>query len=397
MTRLLEHQVKSILAEGGIHVPRGELCTTPESARNVAASLGGAVYVKAQAAVGDRAAAGGVRLAGDADEATHAAATILQGTLRGLPVESVLVEEAVVGDWMGYAAVSVDEGPARRVVRFSTTGGAGYDPTAAPFALDLDDATMPYLVRKALRNIGIPSADLVPLTTFLVRLARLAGTWAAYTLELNPVTIVAGEVVALDAKADIDDYSKSLIPEPKLLDVIESDDREHAAREYQASDHRGSLRYVQLISEEVPTRPTMVASHSVGGGESMVALDALAATGLEPTNYCDTSGSPSAEKVAMASRLVTSQSHVVGLLFSTCIANQRLSVTADGLVRGWDETGWRGPTVVRFAGNEARQALDTVRTWSERTGVPVVLLDETSNEWAAAEALADLLRSAVPA
>ena len=176
-----------------------------------------------------------------------------------------------------------------------------------------------------------------------------------------------------------------------MLDEEDRNARERAAREFQAGDHRGSLRYVQLIPDDAPAGPTMVASHSVGGGESMVVLDALAAVGLLPTNYCDTSGSPSAKKVSVAAEIVAGQPNIAGMLFSTCIANQPLSVTATGLLDGWRNVGWTGPTVVRFAGNESEQAREMVRAWALETGAPTVIVGEESNEWEAAAHLARML------
>src|SRR6201999_3442485 len=80
----------------------------------------------------------------------------------------------------------------------------------------------------------------------------------------------------------------------------------------------------------------LVGSHSVGGGESLVVFDALAAVGLRPANYCDTSGAPSQAKVAFAAELIASQPHIRGLFFSSCIATRPLSVRAAGLVEGFD-------------------------------------------------------------
>jgi succinyl-CoA synthetase beta subunit len=303
----------------------------------------------------------------------------------------VLVESATVGQWEGYASVALEENPPRRVLRFSRTGGTGFDPSQATVQLDLVDAVEPHRVRRALVRAGTPSEELIRLTDALVRLADAAQRWSAYTLELNPIVLTEAGVVPLDAKADLDDYSKALVPDPSYLDTEEKDPRERAARDYQATDHRGSLRYVQLIPESEGFAEDRVASHSVGGGESMVVLDALDSVALQPTNYCDTSGSPSSAKVAAAAALVAGQSHISGLLFSTCIANQPLSVTAEGLLEGWRSVGWVGPTVVRFAGNQADQARDMVREWAVQVGAPVRVVGEETDEWMAAQLLADLL------
>lgn len=393
MSKLLEHEVKSLLTELGVAVPVGILLDATGEHGSIAGSQAGPFYVKAQIAAGDRAKAGGVVRVDDLSSAREAGNRMLGTEIRSSVVESVLIEQGVTGAWEGYAAVTVAENPPRRVLVFCTEGGAGFDPSTAPFQLTLTEGPQAYRIRRELRRIGVTSEQLPAVTRFLERLAECAVLWCAYTLETNPVTFADGAVVALDAKADLDDYSKALIPRPELLDRPEQDPRERAARDCQQGDHRGSLRYVQLIAESHGRvgSTAQVASHSVGGGESMVVLDALAAAGLTATNYCDTSGSPSAQKVATGAALVAGQPHIDGLLFSTCIANQALSVTAAGLVAGWEQVGWRGPTVVRFAGNQAAQAREIVRVWAEERGVPIVIVGEETDEWQSASALSELL------
>lgn len=395
MSRLVEHEVKALLAERGVATPSGYL-VGPDGETPLGAPVpdGGPWFVKAQVAAGDRAAAGGVRRAATLAEARAVAAGMLGATVADVVVDQVLVERAVAVTTEGYAAVTVAEDPPRRVVAFAPTGGAGFDPDTAPVRLTVTDGPQGYRIRRALQRAGVASADLPPLTAYLETLVACARIWCAYTLETNPITLVDGKVVALDAKADLDDYSRDLLPRPELLDRPEQDERERAAREKQRTDHRGSLRYVQLVPEQAgqgADGAPQVASHSVGGGESMVVLDALAAAGLAATNYCDTSGSPSEDKVALGAALVAGQKHVDGLFFSTCIANQPLSVTARGLVRGWDDVAWRGPTVARFAGNQSAQARDILAAWAAEHHVPIVLLGEDDDEWQAADALARLL------
>jgi succinyl-CoA synthetase beta subunit len=390
VSKLLEHEVKALLADLGVAVPEGILVDA-DGEHGALTDEAGTFFVKAQIAAGDRAKAGGVVRTNGLVAARAAAAEMLGREIRGTRVDSVLIERGAMGPWEGYAAVTVVENPPRRVLVFSTEGGAGFDPATAHFRLTLSDGPQAYRIRRELRRIGVPSHELTAVTTFLNRLVDCALTWSAYTVETNPITFVDGAVVALDAKADLDDYSKAFIPRPELLDRPEQDARERAARDCQQGDHRGSLRYVQLIPESAGRNPSQVASHSVGGGESMVVLDALAAAGLSATNYCDTSGSPSAAKVATGAGLVAGQTHVDGLLFSTCIANQDLSITAEGLLAGWDSAQWRGPTVVRFAGNQSDRARQMVRDWAALHDVQVVVLGEESDEWHAAAALAGLV------
>jgi succinyl-CoA synthetase beta subunit len=213
-------------------------------------------------------------------------------------------------------------------------------------------------------------------------------------VEVNPLFITADGAVAIDAKVELDDYSLTSVPNRDLLPEQTESPRENEARLFQESDHRGSFRFVQLVDDgdaDGDGRGPLVGSHSVGGGESLVVFDALEAVGLRPANYCDTSGAPSREKVAFAAELIASQPHIAGYFFSSCIANQPLSVTAGGLVDGFTAAQWRGPTVVRIAGNQEPEARAIVEAWAAEHDVPALVVGREVNEWEAAALLAGVL------
>ena len=95
--KIHEADAKSLLVAQGLPVPGG-VARTPTQARAAAvrflADPGNAtrkVVIKAQVLVGGRGKAGGVRLAGTADEAEDVAAQILALEIGGLPVRRVLV------------------------------------------------------------------------------------------------------------------------------------------------------------------------------------------------------------------------------------------------------------------------------------------------------------------
>jgi succinyl-CoA synthetase beta subunit len=91
---LHEYQAKELFARFGLPVLPGQVATTPEEARDVAASIGGTVVIKAQVLVGGRGKAGGVKLAHSPDEAFEKARDILALTIKGLRVRKVLVTQA---------------------------------------------------------------------------------------------------------------------------------------------------------------------------------------------------------------------------------------------------------------------------------------------------------------
>jgi succinyl-CoA synthetase beta subunit len=395
--RLIESAGKRLLARHGLSSPEGRVCRSPDEARTCAAGLGGTVYVKAQVAFGDRAGLGLIVRVEDAATAAQAARDLLDRSIDGIKVGSVLVERAETPELSAYVSVHLDDAAGARVLRIGSDGGGGYDAADAEIQQTVPAGGLElFEVRRLVGRLGVAGARREAITRAAWAALRTATEWHAYTVEVNPVFVTADGPVAVDAKVELDDYSLGEVPDRALLPEQEELPREREAREYHERDHRGSLRYVQLIDDEADVDGSLlVGSHSVGGGESMVVFDALAEAGLVPANYCDTSGAPSAEKVAVATRLIASQPHIQAYFFSSCIANQPLSVTARGLIDGFDAAGWRGPTLVRIAGNEDEQAQEMIRAWAAEVGAPARVVGRELDEWEAAQLLASELRTAL--
>src|SRR5881397_918804 len=91
---LHEYQAKELFARFGLPVMPGQVARTPEEARDIAASLGSPVVVKAQIQAGGRGKAGGIKLAKNPLEASERAREILALTIKGLPVRKVLITQA---------------------------------------------------------------------------------------------------------------------------------------------------------------------------------------------------------------------------------------------------------------------------------------------------------------
>jgi succinyl-CoA synthetase beta subunit len=314
---------------------------------------------------------------------------LLDAEFSGQPVEGVLVERAASPGAELYLSVSISELHRCRRLVVARAGGSGFDLADADAELLIDPRAASvalYRIRNLLRGLGFSAAELVALAATAHGLVRCAIECQAYTAELNPVI----GAVAVDAKLELDDYAIALRPADVVVEEAGSA-RELTAAAVQRADYRGTFRYVQMLDErEIPDRAA-IGTHSVGGGESLVVLDALESVALTAANYCDTSGSPSREKVAAATELIASQPGIAGYFFSSCIANQPLSVTASGLTAGFDAAGWRGPTVVRIAGNEEDRARAIVTEWAAANEVDARVFGREVDEWEAARAMAALL------
>jgi len=128
--KLHEYQSKRLFARYGVPIPKGDVATTPEQARQIAARLGGRVVVKAQVLVGGRGKAGGIRLADDPDEAEQHARQILGVEIKGLPVRKVLLDEAADIETEIYLGIVIDRAQRRAVMMASAEGGVEIEEVA---------------------------------------------------------------------------------------------------------------------------------------------------------------------------------------------------------------------------------------------------------------------------
>ena len=133
-----EYQAKEILARYGVPVPEGELATSADHAKEIAARFGGMVVVKAQVHAGGRGKGGGIKLAKSADEAAELFSKIDGMTLvtpqtgeKGRLVRKVYITKAVDIEHEYYLSLLVDRATQMITVMASAEGGVEIEKVAA--------------------------------------------------------------------------------------------------------------------------------------------------------------------------------------------------------------------------------------------------------------------------
>ena len=211
--KLHEYQSKRIFAQHGVPIPRGDVATTPEVARQIAARLGTRVVVKSQVLVGGRGKAGGIRLADHPDEVEKVADQILGMNIKGLTVKKVLVDEAADIDTEIYLGIVIDRAKRRPVMMASAEGGVEIEEVAratperiVKITIDPFLGLQPYQGRELAFGIGLPK-DLV---RDFVKIAQ--GLYQAFLqcdaslAEINPLVITGNtKLLAVDGKMLLDD------------------------------------------------------------------------------------------------------------------------------------------------------------------------------------------------
>lgn len=284
--KLYEYLAKGVLREAGVPVPPGRVCQTPAEAAEAAAEIG-PVAVKAQVLVGGRGKAGGIGFADTPEAARAEARRILGMDLKGYRVEKVYVEGKLATDRELYVSVTVDRVARELVVMASAHGGVEIEDVDEKFLVRRHVPILwngeGYLLREVARGIGLEAPWAAQFQDILARLIGVFRQRDAELVEINPLVITGDEVIAADARLNIDDSAVDRHPE--LERVEEGTELERRVREI-------GLAYVELDGD--------IAIMANGAGMAMATLDAIAHFGGRPANFLDAGGGASVEPTAQA-------------------------------------------------------------------------------------------------
>jgi succinyl-CoA synthetase beta subunit len=346
-----EYQAKELLRAHGVPVPPGEIATTPDEAAEIARRYGGAVVIKAQVHAGGRGKAGGVKLASTPDEVREKAGQILGMSIKGLPVEKVLITPAEEIASEAYVGVIVDRASKSAVFMVSAEGGVDIEEVAV---------TNPDAIRKLSVD---PVYGLLPhqaywLATELyqdVKQQRQAASImkqlyqafldaGASLAEINPlITTPSGEVKAIDAKMNIDDNELFRRADIEALrDASSEEPSEVLARE-------AGLTFIKLDGE--------VGCCVNGAGLAMATMDLVKYYGGEPANFLDIGGSSNPQKVVDALRIITGDPNVKSILFNIFGGITRCDDVANGIVTATKQIQIGVPIVIRLTGTNEELAI----------------------------------------
>ncbi|MAO54328.1 MAG: succinate--CoA ligase [Rhodospirillaceae bacterium] len=356
-----EHAGKPLLKAAGIPVPEGATATDADGAAGIAGKLlagGGKVVVKAQVPTGKRGKAGGIKLAGSADEAKGVAAAILGMTIGEHTVGKVLVEQATPFTREFYAAVINDPETKGPKILFSTLGGmdveeaAEQDPNAMrSLAVDIRKGPDAAAVRAMLDGAGLDGLE-DAVAEVLIKLYDAYTANDAELMEINPLAVLeAGGLIALDCKFTMDD---SALPRHEELAKTGTPDK---LTGLEAKGKELDLKYIELEGD--------VGVIANGAGLTMTTMDVVRHHGGVPGNFLEIGGE-SYTKGTEALSLVLDNPKIKSLVINFCGAFARTDVMTEGILNAWDELK---PTLPTFWSVHGTGDVEAVAMLKERLGV----------------------------
>ena len=360
--KIHEYQGKEILRAYNVPVPRGNVASAPEEARQVAETLGGNRWaVKAQIHAGGRGKGGGVQVAASTAEVEQIAATLLGQKLitpqtgpAGQIVQRVLIEEGCDIARELYCGIVIDRQLGQPVCMVSPVGGMDIEAVAATTpehifreSIDVLLDLAPFQARRLVEQLKVGAEAQQALPPLLRKLYDVFYAKDCTLLEINPLILTdAGIPLILDVKMEFDDNALFRHPDVVgLRDLAEEDPLEVEASRYR-------LNYVKLIGN--------IGCIVNGAGLAMATMDIIKLAGAAPANFLDVGGGASAEAVENAFRLLMADPHVQAVLINVFGGILRCDVFALGVLQAVANLQVNVPVVVRMEGTnveEGRQIL----------------------------------------
>ena len=363
--RMLEYEGKVLLRKHGISTTPELVAATVEEAVKAGDELGFPVVVKAQVLAGGRGKAGGVKLTKNPDALRAAAEAILDMEIKGETCKKLLVAKACGIEKEFYAGLTIDAGEGAPVLIFSLEGGMEIEEVATKTPekvrkLRLSSLTLPkrHVIQEEVRKAGLTGSLLPKVTTVVQQLIEAFYANDCTTLEINPLAVTSeGEVIALDAKAVIDD---SALTRQKLVqtDQVPTNDLERRAKAIR-------VNYVALDGE--------IAIIAGGAGLAMATMDKVNNLGSKSASFMDLGGGISTENMKEALRISLATKGVRGVVINVFGGINNCYDVGKGIVDVLDQDNPSAKIVVKMRGHSQDEG------WAllEERSIPIVKYGST--------------------
>ncbi|PJF31324.1 MAG: succinate--CoA ligase subunit beta [Phototrophicales bacterium] len=348
--KLYEYQAKELLHKFGVNIPKNYLITDVHQIEQFDAPFNYPIYIKGQVLAGGRAKYNLIKEANSLEEVRHMVMTMLNTTVDGLFVPSVLLEDKVIGDNLYYMSIVNDRNARKPVLVASLQSGGDIEEFAK---------SHPQQVAKQLINplTGLHSyqalsvADELNLPRHLWRafdelaqaMYRCYVHYDATLVEINPIAYTHEYgFIAVDAKMKVDD--NALYRQPDILSwqhILHMSDTEKLALE-------AGVSYVKLDGQ--------IACVVNGAALAMTIMDMTYSHGdanITPACFLDIGGGADADRVVKALKIAFSDENVKAVICSIFGGMTRCDEIATGIVQAYRLLNPNIKTIIKLQGTNA--------------------------------------------
>jgi succinyl-CoA synthetase beta subunit len=287
----------------------------------------------------------------------------------GQKVRKVYVEEGCLIQRELYLGMTLDRETGRVTLMASTEGGVDIEEVAATrpekilrVAIDPLTGLQANEARRLAYGLALRGEPASRFVRFATALYQAYLALDASLVEINPLVVAAeGDLVALDAKIELDD--NALARHPDLAALRDPD--EEAAREGEAKAH--DLSYVALSGD--------IACMVNGAGLAMGTMDIIQLAGGRPANFLDVGGGANEEKVAAAFKILLADPGVRAVLVNIFGGIMKCDVIANGIVAAARQVHLSVPLVVRLEGTNVELGKEILA----QSGLDIIPADDLAD------------------
>ena len=324
---IFEYQAKNLLKSTGISIPDGGVAMTAQEAEEISQNMPVDKWVvKAQIRSGGRAeghfsndqSLSGIGFADDAAVVRSLAEKMINSTLhtnqtgrQGVKVKSVYIEELVEFDKQLSLSLVVDTRINSLVLLISKIAGSHIETIAAEnpevvfnVPIDLESGIDKELLSEAFNKLELDVADFDSLEVLINKLIVMFIEKDASLVEINPLVVKDGELIALDAKIAFD--NNALYRHADIQALGQGHNFERSEDSLMAS--RDGFNYTELDGN--------VGILAVGAGLSLATIDAVKHWSGEPANFLDLPPDSRVTRVRSALELLLSKPNIKSILIN---------------------------------------------------------------------------------
>lgn len=337
---LFEFEGKQLLAQHGIKVPQSRLAEDAQTA-----PLPYPFVLKAQTLSGGRGKAGGVRVCRNEADYKKNFSEIMALTIKGKPVHGLLAEQAMDIQRELYLAITLQGTAMPRLIACASGGMeienlAKTDPDKI-FQAELDpfEGLTPEQTDALIAFLQVEESS--GIRELLSKLQACFFGNDALLVEINPLGLIDGELMALDAKVELD--SKAAYKNPRLFASVESG-RAVLKKYSEEPDDGTTITFVPLGGD--------IGLISDGAGTGMLTLDMLHDAGGTVGSFCELGGTTPASTMYKALEYTLNSGIELKSLLIVLIGGfNRMDDMANGIVSYMNDHGIDIPFFTRMVGN----------------------------------------------
>lgn len=347
---LFEFEGKALLKKYGIAVPDSFLITSKQDIP----SLPFPFILKAQVLTGGRGKAGGVRKCFTKEEYDKYAEEILSMRIQGHQVYGLLAEKLVPAEKEMYLSLTIS-GVKTPTLIFCRKGGMEIEQATREkpedlFKMEIDPfiGLKTYQIRMLKERI--PEVSSAEIQEFLKAIQTLYKNSGAKLIEINPLGVVDGHLIAMDAKISLDDYEKKTLSFRETLKKKRVVLKGYSEKE----EEKTTLTFIPLSGN--------VGLISDGAGTGMLSLDLLGDRGIHVSSFGELGAMITPDVMYHAMEKTVENNPNIQAFFIVLIGGfNRMDNMAKGIVSFLKDHDCHIPVFCRMCGtneNEGRKIME---------------------------------------